>query len=69
MKYYFITYQAKDIRGTVSVWNEVIDISPMEFILKVESVEEAGSQYYRQFAVTNTCEISQEDFNKHKGQF
>ena len=32
MKYYFITYQATNRQGSVSIWNQVIDTSPMEFI-------------------------------------
>ena len=40
MKYYFITYQATNRRGSVSTWNQVIKGSPMAFIKHVESVEE-----------------------------
>jgi len=71
MKYYFITYQATNNEGSVSKWNQVIDISPMEFIKKVESAEDGATPYrkYRSFVVINTCEISVEDYNKFEDKF
>ena len=69
MKYYFITYQATNRQGSVGIWNQVINVSPMEFIKKIYDVEERGSKTYRDFVVLNTCEISEEDFNKYDGHF
>lgn len=71
MKYYFITYQATNNEGSISRWNQVIDISPMEFIKKVEATEDGATPYrkYRSFVVINTCEISVEDYNKYEDEF
>jgi len=69
MKYYFITYQATNRQGTDSIWNQVINVSPMKFIKQVQEVEENGSNTYYNFVVINTCEISEEDFNTYDGHF
>jgi len=73
MKYYFITYQAtsisNSINGSVSTWNQVIKGSPMNFIKKVQEVEENGSRSYFNFVVINTCEITEEEFNEFDGHF
>jgi hypothetical protein len=71
MKYYFITYQATNSSGSMSQWNQVINTSPMEFIKKVDAAEDKGTPYrnYKFFTVINTCEISEEDYNKYKDQF
>lgn len=71
MEYYFITYQATNSSGSISKWNQVIDTSPMEFIKKVEKVEDQETPFrrYRSFVVINTCEISVDDYNKFKDQF
>jgi len=67
MKYYFITYQATNRQGTNSVWNQVINISPMKFIKHIESVEvERGNAYFN-FVVLNTCEISEDEFKEFDG--
>jgi hypothetical protein len=43
----------------------------MEFIKKVEEVEDQGTPYRRYFGfvVINTCEISVDDFDKYKDKF
>lgn len=65
-KYYFITYQANNKQGGhTSIWNQVIDISPMEFIKNTIEVEEAGSRTYYNFVVINTCEITKKEFEKY----
>jgi len=64
MKYYFITYQATNRQGSVSIWNEVIDQSPMSFIK-----EFIDDKYYYNYVVINTCEISEDEFNTYKGKF
>tara|TARA_R110000796_G_scaffold162503_1_gene279265 strand:- start:9865 stop:10077 length:213 start_codon:yes stop_codon:yes gene_type:complete len=70
MKYYFITYQAKIRCGdNMSIWNRVIDISPMEFIKRVEKAEEEHHGYHYSFTVCNTCEITKEEYNKYKDEF
>jgi len=71
MKYYFITYQATSSSGSISKWNQVICTSPMEFIKKVEKAEDHGTPFRRYFGfvVINTCEISEDDYNKYKDQF
>ena len=69
MKYYFITYQATNRQGSVSIWNQVINQSPMAFIKHVQSVEESGSRTYYNFVVINTCDISEKEFNEFDGHF
>lgn len=69
MKYYFITYQATNRQGSVSIWNDVINTSPMKFIKDIQKTEEKGSNTYYNFVVLNTCEISDEEFNDFDGHF
>lgn len=69
MKYYFITYQAKNRQGTDSIWNQVINLSPMKFIKDIESYEQKGSNTYYNFVVLNACEISEDEFNEFDGHF
>jgi hypothetical protein len=69
MKFYFITYQATNRQGSVSVWNNVIYGSPMKFIKHIQSIEENGNNTYYNFVVLNTCEISKEEFNEFNGHF
>lgn len=69
MKYYFITYQATNRQGSVSIWNDVIDKSPMEFIIDIEKTEEMGSDTYYNFRVLNTLVISKNEFDKFKDHF
>jgi len=69
MKYYFITYQATNRQGSISIWNEVIDTSPMAYIKYVEKIEQQGTNTYHIFVVINTCEISESEYLQFKGQF
>jgi hypothetical protein len=69
MKYYFITYQATNRQGSVSIWNDVINESPMKFIKDIKKIEEKGSNTYYNFVVLNTCEISEDEFNEFDGHF
>lgn len=69
MKYYFITYQATNRQGSVSIWNDIINESPMKFIKDIQKKEEKGSNTYYNFIVLNTCEISKDDFNEFDGHF
>jgi len=69
MKYYFITYQATNRQGSVSIWNNVINKSPMKFIKDIQKTEEKGSNTYYNFVVLNTCEISDGEFNEFDGHF
>ena len=69
MKYYFITYQAKNRQGSISIWNQVIKDSPMKFIKDVSDIEKGGSDTYRNFVVINTCEISEDEFNEYEDKF
>lgn len=69
MKYYFITYQAKNRQGSISIWNQVIKDSPMKFIKDVSDIEKKGSDTYRNFVVINTCEISEDEFNEYEDKF
>lgn len=64
MKYYFITYQATNRQGTDSIWNQVINVSPMKFIKDIEL-----SNTYYNFVVLNTCEISVDEFKEFDGHF
>lgn len=69
MKYYFITYQATNRQGSISIWNKVINKSPMKFIKDIEKTELEGSNTYHSFVVLNTCEISEDEFNEFYGYF
>ena len=69
MKYYFITYQATNRQGSVSIWNDVINESPMKFIKDIQKTEERGSNTYYNFVILNTCEISEDEFNEFDGHF
>jgi len=69
MKYYFITYQGSNRDGSVSIWNDVIDISPMEFIKNITATEKIGSNTYYNFVILNKCKISKKEFKKYKLQF
>jgi hypothetical protein len=68
-KYYFITIQAM-YKNSLHTWNQVIDISPMDFLKQCEDVSvKEENAYYRNFIVLNTCLISEEEYNTYKGQF
>jgi hypothetical protein len=69
MKYYFITYQATNKQGTDSMWNQVINVSPMHFIKRISKIEEQGSRTYNSFVVVNTCEITKEQYEEFKDMF
>jgi hypothetical protein len=69
MKYYFITYKARNRQGSDSTWNDVINTSPMKFIKEVEQAEKESRDVYFDFVVLNTCEISEEEFNEFDGHF
>jgi len=70
-KYYFITYQAKsrNFQPQITYWNDVTDLSPMQFILDVIKIEKNGDDNWINFVVTFAMEISVEDYNKFKGNF
>lgn len=65
MKYYFITYQAKNRGGGKSTWNQVIDTSPMHFINHIEMLD---STHYC-FVVLNTLEITKDEFDEYEDKF
>jgi len=67
--YYFITYQGINRGGKISIWNQVIMQTPMDFIKEVERAERESSDTYRNFVVLNTCVISKEDYEKFASQF
>ena len=69
MNYYLITYQATNNQGSTSIWNQVIDCSPMSFIKMVQQVEEDGRGTYHNFVITNTCKISVDEFMEYDGHF
>lgn len=72
MKHYFVTYQASNKDGSISIWNDVINESPMEFIKKIEKIEKReyeGSNTYKNFVVINTCEITEEEYEKFRFEF
>lgn len=69
-RYYFITYQAKNKQGCISIWNQVTNKSPMKFIQDVEAREEEyNNPSYRDYVVLNTCEISEDEFKEYDGWF
>lgn len=63
-KYYFITYRGENKDGTFQLWNQVIDVSPMEFIGQNDN-----DTHYKEFVILNTCEISEDEFNRFKDSF
>lgn len=71
MKYYFITYRSaiRKNPSTYSIWNQCIDISPMDFIKNLEEAELVGNGSYFCFVILNTLEITKEEFKKFKGKF
>lgn len=69
MKYYFITYQATNRQGSVSIWNQVINKSPMKFIKDISEAERKGSNTYFNFVVINTCEITEQQFKEYEDSF
>ena len=71
MKYYFIAYGAKHTSdGEHEVWNDVIAVSPMEFIKDVEkTAQESGNENYRDYVVLCVLEITKEEFEKFDGHF
>jgi len=80
MKYYFITYQATNSQGSLSIWNQVIDSSPMKFIKALEYLgvpqelgnttgNTTGHDSYYGFVVINTVKISKADFIEYEGKF
>lgn len=40
MKYYFITYQATNKQGSVSIWNQVINQSPINLLRELKRLRE-----------------------------
>ncbi len=65
MKYYFITYQAENKQGSISIWNDVIKGSLMEFILQSNAMDST----YNNFVILNHCEITKEEYNKYNSSF
>lgn len=55
--------------GSISIWNQVTNRTPMEFIIEVERIEREPNGTYRDFVVLNTCLISKEDYEKFHGEF
>lgn len=72
MKYYFITYQATPRLHSSSnpaIWNDVISISPMEYILKLQEIEENGGNNWMNFRILFAMEISEEEYLKFEPHF
>ena len=70
MKYYFVTLQAKSRSGDIQYWNDVINISPMQYVTdNIEAEENASISSYYDYCITNTLEISEEEYNKWKNEF
>jgi hypothetical protein len=59
----------KQTKKALSIWNQVIDESPMKFIKHIQMLKENGRNRYYSFVVLNTCEISEEEFNEFIGHF
>lgn len=70
-KYYFITYRADNrYENSHNIWNQVIDISPMDFVKKLQDAEDKSEKsYYMNFVVLNTCEITEQEYNQYEGEF
>ena len=69
MKHYFITYQATNKQGSISIWNQVIKGTPMGFISDVCHTEEKWRNNYHNFVVINTCEITALEWDYWNGKF
>ena len=69
-QYFFITYQAQKIYNSETVYfNEVIDTSPMQFIVdKFKKEKERPYPTYREFRVLNTLKITKEEYLNFKNQ-
>lgn len=67
MKYYFITYQIKKGDWSAS-YNDVTDITPMEYINNVIKRNE-NSDHEPRCVILNTLEISKGDYLKYKNDF
>lgn len=65
-KYYFISYTGhhKQEGHWHSKWNGVINCSPMDFLKRLEN-----DTHYDKFVILSCVEITEEDYNKWKGQF
>lgn len=67
MKYYFITYIGERRDGDKdSVWNEIIEDSPMKFIKKMNDSKDT---YYCNFILTFALRITKAEYLKWKGGF
>lgn len=69
-QYFFITYQAQRIyNGEIFYWNEVIDTSPMQFIVdKINDEKIKDRPEYREFVALNTLKISREEYLQFKDE-
>ena len=74
-KYYFITYQAKcnnyeskSIHGAIATFNDVINVSPMQFLKERRSFEELDNTFINH-SVTNILEITKEEFEEFELEF
>ena len=67
--YYFITYAAHMIPEGMRYWNDVIDVSPMQYIKDVEATESLAEGSFYDFVIISVLPITYAEFNKWDGQF
>jgi len=70
--YYFVTYRAElKKENNYTIWNDCINISPMDFILKAEKYESESINggYYKNFRILNTVEITKDEYIRYSDKF
>lgn len=70
-KHYFISYGAiRRDDHRLMYWNDVIDITPMEFIERNQvSPDNLGDENYKHFHIVSCTEITEADFKKWKDKY
>ena len=67
--YYFITYAAQMIPSGIQYWNDVIDVSPMEYIKQVADTEALAEGSFHDFVMISVLPITYAEFDKWDGMF
>lgn len=63
-RYYFIYYSMRSGRHDArAYWNQLIDVTPMEFLLEMRKDEDKDS--YWDTMIESSIEVTKEDFDKY----
>jgi hypothetical protein len=66
-KYYFICYSQRVSKESHRCsWNDVIDKSPMAFLLEMRGMDDKDS--YWDTLITSVIEITEQEFNEYNGR-